>query len=102
MSNGCLSQKGKPVASKLNKEPNEFQSTVFLATVREDALDISDGFKFGQEANMLGLGKSWKHLRIFVSVKHMKHKNRPSFISDIIIRNNRSVHLLSASTGKEF
>ena len=45
------------VASGLNKEPNEFQSAVFLATVGEHAMDISDGFKFEQEADMQDLGK---------------------------------------------
>ena len=79
MSDGCLSHNWKKfkrqlqnyrVSSRLDKEPNEFQSAVFLAT-GEDAMDIFDGFKLEQEADMQDLGKTWKSLRIFVSVKHM-------------------------------
>ena len=33
------------------------------------------------------LGKSWKSLRIFVLVKHMKHMNHTSFISDSDTKN---------------
>ena len=49
VSDGCLSHNWKKfkrqfqnyrVASRLDKEPNEFQSAVFLATVGEDAMDI--------------------------------------------------------------
>ena len=60
VSDGCLSHNWKKfkrqfqnyrVASRLDKEP------VFLATVGEDAMDIFDGFKFEQEADMQDLGK---------------------------------------------
>ena len=66
MSDGCLSHNWKKfkrqfqnyrVASRLDKEPNDFQSAVFLATVGEDAMDIFDGFKFEQEADMQDLGE---------------------------------------------
>ena len=66
VSDGCLSHNWKKfkrqfqnyrVASRLDKEPNEFQSAVFLATVGEDAMDIFDGFEFEQEADMQDPGK---------------------------------------------
>ena len=46
--------------------------------------------------------KSQKRLRIFVSGEHMKLMNRTRFITvSRTVRNNRSVHLLSASSGSE-
>ena len=74
VSDGCLSHNWKKfkrqfqnyrVASRLDKEPNEFQSTVFLATVGEDAMDIFDGFKFEQEADMQDLGKIMEKFQDF-------------------------------------
>ena len=43
------------VASRLAEEKDEFQCAVFLATIREDALDIFDGFKFANEAEKSNL-----------------------------------------------
>ena len=66
VSDGCLSHNWEKfkrqfqnyrVASRLDKEPNEFQSAVILATVGKDAMDIFAGFKFEQEADMQDLGK---------------------------------------------
>ena len=37
------------VASRLDKEPPEFQSAVFPAKVGEDAMDIFDGFKLNKK-----------------------------------------------------
>ena len=101
VSDGCLNHYWKKfkcrflnyrVVSRLDKEPNEFQSAVFLAIVGEDAMDILifDGFKFEQEADMQDLGKIRKSLKIFVSVKHTKRMNRTSFISDVKNRQKQS------------
>ena len=101
VSDGCLSHNWKKfkrqfqnyrVASRLDKEPNEFQSAVFLANVGEDAMDIFNGFKFEQEADMQDLRKIMEKFEDFVSVKHTKHMNRTSFISDVKNRQKQSKH----------
>ena len=80
VSDGCLSRNWKkiqrPVASKLDKEPNELQSAVFQATVSEDTMDIFDGFKFEQEADMQDLGKIMEKFEDFcVSETHEAYES---------------------------
>ena len=90
------------VASRLDEEPNEFQSAVFLATVGEDAMDIFDGFKFEQEVDMQDLGEIMEKFEDFC-----RWNTRSVWIVQVssptsrTVRNNQSVHLLSAPTGKE-
>ena len=62
---------------------------VFLATVGEDAMDIFDGFKFEQEADMQDLGKIMNIFEDFCV------SETPS-----TVRNSQRIHL-SVSTGKE-
>ena len=63
---------------------------VFLATVGEDAMDIFDGFKFEQEADMQDLGKIMNIFEDFCVGETPR-----------TVRNSQSIHLLSVSTGKE-
>ena len=39
------------IATRLNKEDEDFQCAVFLATIGEDAVDIFEGFHFEDEAD---------------------------------------------------
>ena len=99
VSDGCLSHNWKKfkrqfqnyrVASRLDKEPNEFQSAVFLATVGEDAMDIFDGFKFEQEADMQDLGKIMERFEDFCVGETHEAYECTSFISDVKNRQKQS------------